>query len=1268
MNLLVFQGQSAFTPFRLQQKLQQIMMDFPAVTGLCVTQQYLVKIAHPLSSPDIETLTELLLAYLQSAPKSKGFWVVPRKGTLSPWSSKALDIAHHCGLNKVERIENIRYVEIQTDHFSKDMVQLFFDKMTESAIFSQQELYDLFSTPALKPIVTIPVLEEGEAAFIKANQTLGLALSDLEIAHLTLVYNTLKRNPTDAELMMFAQVNSEHCRHKIFNANWYLDGKPAAHTLFQMIKHTYAKHPDAVCVAYRDNSAILKGPISQKFSSNPNTHEYEYTDYPQSTILKVETHNHPTAIAPFAGAATGSGGEIRDEGATGRGSQTKAGLCGFSVSHLHIPNLPQPWEVTKSNPPHLATPLSIMLEGPLGAAAFNNEFGRPNVCGYFRSFEYGHRGYHKPIMLAGGIGSVFEAHTEKKSLPAGTLLIVLGGPGMAIGLGGGAASSKETKDSEQQLDFASVQRANPEMQRRAQEVINACTQLQDANPILSIHDVGAGGLSNALPELVEGSEKGAVFQLRNILSDEPSMSPLEIWCNESQERYVLAILPESLALFDALAERERCPYSVVGEVTDDRFLKVEDAELNQLTVDLPMAALFQDMPALSCESEHLTLENPVLQVDSIDLSEAIVRVLQFPAVASKSFLITIGDRSVGGLIARDQCVGPWQVPVSDVAVTCADFKGYQGEALCLGERAPIALLHPAASARMAVGEAITNLAAASIEDLSQVVLSANWMASASSPGEGAALYEAVQAIGLELCPALKISIPVGKDSLSMQSSWQEEGIQKVVTSPVSLVITATAPVQDVRLTLTPELKTDEGDTELLLIDLGLNSGALGASVLAQVYQHLGQRPADVDDPALLRNFFMAIQALNQAGFILAYHDRSDGGLLALIAEMSFAGHVGVNLDLTHLKGHLLEILFNEELGAVIQVKTADLLQVQTILIAHQLSEYVNWIGSLNTQDTLNIDHQGECVYTEKREILQKIWNQTSYELQRLRDNPKTAEAEFHASKKLVAKLTFELIHPAPYVHTHKPRVAILREQGINGHVEMAAAFERAGFQSVDVHMSDLLAAKTRLQDFQGLAVCGGFSYGDVLGAGRGFAQVILKHAILRDQFAAFFENTQTFTLGVCNGCQMLSQLKTLIPGAQHWPSFIKNESEQFEARFVNVSIDHSPSVLLQGMQGSIIPVVVSHGEGRVQFQSDDLKAVKKQQLISLHYTHENYPYNPNGSVEGITGLTTEDGRVTIMMPHPERVFRAVQNSWHPSHWQEEGPWMRLFTNAQRFVI
>ncbi len=1225
------------------------------------------------------------------------FLVIPRLGTISPWSSKATDIAHNCGFDAISRIERGTVYQLNAHASAKHPViaSLLHDPLTESLCDLkeiEQTTQTMFKHPSPAPLCTIDVLEQGKKnaktkALTDANAALGLALSATEIEYLQDAFTKLHRNPTDAELMMFAQANSEHCRHKIFNANWIIDGNNQPYSLFGMIRETHRQNSEGVLSAYADNGAVLASSKADRFFADPDTHTYRYQHESMPIVIKVETHNHPTGISPFAGAATGSGGEIRDEGAIGRGARPKAGLVGFSLSNLCIPGFKQPWEIDYGKPDHMASALDIILEAPIGAASFNNEFGRPGLCGYFRTYEahminpHGAvRGYHKPIMIAGGLGNIRASHVEKGILPPQAKIIVIGGPAMLIGMGGGAASSLSSGAQKAEMDFASVQRSNPEMQRRCQELIESCCALGEKNPIISIHDVGAGGLSNALPELLEGSGRGGVLQLRDIPSADASLSPMEIWCNEAQERYVLAIAEKDLALFAAIAERERCPYAVLGDATQKTELVVEDTLLNNNPINLPLSVLFGETPKETKHVKHNFIEPDPFNIEQIDLMEAATRVLRLPCVADKTFLITIGDRSVTGMVTRDQMVGPWQIPVSDVAVTANSYTGYQGEAMAMGERAPIALIHHAASARMAVGEAITNIAAAAIDKISHIKLSANWMAAADYPGESAGLYDAVQAIGLELCPDLGICIPVGKDSLSMHTAWEKDGQKHSVTAPLSLVISAFAPVTDVRKTLTPELRSDIGDTALILIDLGEGCGALGGSALAQVYSQQGGLPPDVGNPEKLKQFFNAIQMLNQQDLLLAYHDRSDGGLFVTLCEMAFAGRTGLTIDLQPLNTDApIQALFSEELGAVIQVKQSDVPEVLAHLTTLGLSQCSYLMGRPNNHDQLIFNLADKTVLSESRTYFQRIWSETSYRIQSLRDHVDCAKQAYEASLESHAPglntiLTYDLNDDiaAPLIASGvKPKVVILREQGVNGHMEMAAAFDRAGFTAVDVHMTDILSGRVSLDSFVGLVAGGGFSYGDVLGAGQGWAKSILYHDAAREMFIRFFTRPDTFTLGACNGCQMLSQLKSLIPGAAHWPTFTRNKSEQFEARVSLLEIQPSPSIFFKGMEGCRIMVPSAHGEGRATFEKNtDAAAVLKRGLVSARYVSnqgqatEQYPANPNGSPLGIASLTSEDGRATIIMPHAERVFRAVQNSWHPKDWKEDAPTMRMFRNAR----
>jgi phosphoribosylformylglycinamidine synthase len=1296
--MLHLRGCPAHSEFRLGKLRAQCREQLPALAGLSADYLHIAELDAPLSDTEQDVLEKLLSygpAQSSAALSGVALIVVPRPGTISPWSSKATDIVHNCGLDKVRRVERGIIYTLDVPDSALDAQQraailpLLHDRMIETVLFDIDDTDALFRHAVPAPCERIDVLDGGRQALEHANRDLGLALSDDEIDYLVENFTALGRNPVDIELMMFAQANSEHCRHKIFNADWVIDGEAQTNSLFGMIRESYKHSPEGVLSAYSDNAAVVEGYDVQRFFPEPGTHSYLPHDQPAHLVIKVETHNHPTAISPFPGAATGSGGEIRDEGATGRGAKPKAGLCGFSVSNLRIPGFEQPWETDHGKPARIVSALDIMIEGPLGAAAFNNEFGRPNLCGYFRTFEEQVagaqgpelRGYHKPIMLAGGSGMICAEHVEKGEIPADTPIVVLGGPAMLIGLGGGAASSMSSGASAEDLDFASVQRGNPEMERRVQEVIDACWSLGGDTPIVSIHDVGAGGLSNAVPELVNDSGRGGNFELRAIPNDDSGMSPMQVWCNESQERYVLAIDKGRMEEFAALCKRERCPYAVLGTATANQQLVLSDSHFDNSPIDLPMSLLLGKPPKMLRDVQRMPVTHAAFATVGIDVRDAAYRVLRLPTVANKTFLITIGDRSVTGMIARDQMVGPWQVPVADVAVSASDYQAVTGEAMALGERTPLALLDGAASGRMAVGEAITNIAASSIDAIGNIVLSANWMAPAGHPGEDAILYETVQAVGAELCPALGIAIPVGKDSMSMKSVWQEDGADKSVTAPLSLIVSAFAPVRDVRKTLTPQLKSDAGETELLLIDLGQGRNRLGGSALAQVYKQVGSVAPDVDDVALLKGLFGAIQALNNENLLLAYHDRSDGGLLACVCEMAFAGHAGISVDLSNYGDDPIAALFAEELGAVVQVRTADRAAVVAVLEDHGLGGVAHVIGQLNTTDRVEFSADGATLLSETRVEMQRAWSETTFRMQSLRDNPACAQQEFDAlldgdDRGISPVLSFDAQQDiaAPFVASGvRPRMAILREQGVNGQIEMAAAFHRAGFDAVDVHMSDLLSGRMQLDDFQGLAACGGFSYGDVLGAGQGWAKSVLFHAELRDSFQAFFERSDSFSLGVCNGCQMLSTLKEIIPGAQHWPRFVRNESEQFEARFSQLEILPTPSIFFSDMAGSILPVAVAHGEGRADFGAADAAGVLDSGLVAARYVDghgkatEQYPVNPNGSPLGITGLTTADGRVTIMMPHPERVFRTLTNSWHPAEWGEDGPWLRMFRNARAWV-
>ncbi|WP_425318836.1 phosphoribosylformylglycinamidine synthase [Pseudomonas nitroreducens] len=1297
--MLILRGAPALSAFRHGKLLDLLTQHVPAVTGLYAEFAHFAEVTGALNAEEEQVLARLL-KYGPSVPVQEPagrlFLVVPRFGTISPWSSKASDIARNCGLAKIERIERgiAFYVSGELSEADVQAVAArLHDRMTQLVLNELEQASALFSHAQPKPLTVVDILAGGRAALEKANLELGLALADDEIDYLVKSFVEMGRNPHDVELMMFAQANSEHCRHKIFNASWDIDGQSQDKSLFGMIKNTYEMHREGVLSAYKDNAAVMKGYVAGRFYPNVETREYAASEEPVHILMKVETHNHPTAIAPFPGASTGSGGEIRDEGATGRGAKPKAGLVGFTVSNLNIPGFEQPWEVPYGKPERIVTPLDIMIEGPLGGAAFNNEFGRPNLAGYFRTFEQAIatprgeevRGYHKPIMIAGGLGNIREDHVQKGEISVGAKLIVLGGPAMLIGLGGGAASSMATGASAADLDFASVQRENPEMERRCQEVIDRCWQMGENNPIKFIHDVGAGGISNALPELINDGGRGGRFELRAVPNDEPGMSPLEIWCNESQERYVMSVDAADFETFKAICERERCPFAVVGEATEEKQLTVADSHFGNNPVDMPLEVLLGKPPRMHRSVTREAELGDDFATVGLDLTESTQRVLRHPAVASKNFLITIGDRTITGLVARDQLVGPWQVPVADCAVTATSFDVYTGEAMAMGERTPLALIDAPASGRMAIGETITNLAAASIDKISEIKLSANWMAAAGHPGEDARLYDTVKAVGMELCPALGITIPVGKDSMSMKTRWQDGDAEKSVTSPMSLIISGFAPVNDVRKTLTPQLRLDKGETDLIAIDLGRGKNRMGGSILAQVNGQIGRAAPDVDDAEDLKAFFAVIQGLNADGHLLAYHDRSDGGLMATVVEMAFAGKCGLDLSLDALadsRDELTAALFNEELGAVIQVRSGATPEVLAQFSAAGLEDCVAVIGQPVNGAEINLDFNGERVFNDQRRNLQRIWSETSYRIQRMRDNADCADQEFDGlldedNPGLSVKLSFDVNDniAAPYIKKGvRPQIAILREQGVNGQVEMAAAFDRAGFAAVDVHMSDILSGRISLEQFKGLVACGGFSYGDVLGAGEGWAKSILFNARARDGFQAFFERKDSFALGVCNGCQMMSNLHELIPGTEFWPHFVRNRSEQFEARVAMVQVQESQSIFLQGMAGSRLPIAIAHGEGHAEFESEealleaDLSGTVAMRFVdNLGKVTETYPANPNGSPRGITGLTSRDGRVTIMMPHPERVFRAVQNSWRPDEWEEDGGWMRMFRNARVWV-
>ncbi|MDB5793071.1 MAG: phosphoribosylformylglycinamidine synthase [Massilia sp.] len=1345
--MLILPGSNALSVFRSQRLLSQLQAAAPAIAQVQARFYHFIDAGAPLSTDDTERLTAML-TYGEPVPEvlyegvTEEFFVIPRLGTISPWASKATDIAHNCGMTHVHRIERGMAYQVVlksgilgssfgapkklSNEELAAVIGLLHDRMTETVLRKADDASQLFGELEGKALESIDVLERGRDALVRANTELGLAMSPDEIDYLFEAFTKAQRNPTDVELMMFAQANSEHCRHKIFNADWIIDGVKQDKSLFQMIKNTHQLQPKGTIVAYSDNSSIMEGTTVTRFFPRGASQEYAPAQDLTHTLMKVETHNHPTAISPFPGASTGAGGEIRDEGATGRGAKPKAGLTGFTVSNLLLPGAERPWEnaadvtahgeksaggkesAVYGKPERIASALEIMIDGPLGGAAFSNEFGRPVLGGYFRTYEQnaqaagGVYGYHKPIMIAGGIGNIADQHTHKNDIPVGSLLVQLGGPGMRIGMGGSAASSMATGTNTADLDFDSVQRGNPEMERRAQEVINGCWQMGADNPIISIHDVGAGGLSNAFPEIVNDAKRGAIFDLRKIQLEESGMAPKEIWSNESQERYVLAIAPESLALFASLCERERSPFAVIGVATEERQLRVTDPEAGNNPVDMPMDVLLGKPPKMTRDVAHVQRTLPAIDLTGIALEEAARRVLLLPTVADKSFLITIGDRSVGAMTVRDQMVGPWQVPVADCAVTAMSHEGFAGEAMAMGERTPLAVIDAAASGRMAVGEAITNIAAAPIASIEDIKLSANWMAACGQPGQDAALFDTVKAVGMELCPALGISIPVGKDSLSMRTTWNDEGQDKSVMSPVSLIVSSFAPVPDVRRVLTPQLRTDLGDTALILVDLGRGKNRLGASSLAQVTQQLGDSVPDVDSADDLKAFFGAIQRLNLEGKLLAYHDRSDGGLFATLCEMAFAGRAGVsvNLDILTMEGEhasdwgdaknwasqvgerrnemTLRALFSEELGAVVQVRAEDKSLVMNVLRELGLGACSHIIGKLNDRAAIEFTRDAKVIYNARRSDLHRLWSETSWRIARLRDNPDCADQEYERLLDLLdpgmsPKLTFDpsLDVAAPFIATGvRPRVAILREQGVNSHIETAWVMHQAGFAAVDVHMSDLIAGRASLDDFHGVIAVGGFSYGDVLGAGEGWAKTILFNSQLADQFARFFGRSDTFGLGICNGCQMMSNLKSMIPGAHAWPKFTRNKSEQFEARFGMVEVLDSPSIFFNGMAGTQTPIAIAHGEGYADFsQTGDVAAVTR----ALRYVDnrgaatEAYPFNPNGSPEGLTAVTTPDGRFTVMMPHAERVFRTVVHSWSPASWGEDSPWMRMFRNARKWV-
>ena len=1322
-HLSSFEGGDALPAFRARALLARLQGVHPRIVSVAARFVHWVWSDAPLAPSEHERVDALLRHGHAPAVRDGGvlLTVAPRLGTISPWASKATDIAHNCGLavRRIERVVEYR-IDLKTGLLAgvtrlsaaelEAVAGLLHDRMTETVLAARADAARLFDDRPAEPLRHVDIIGRGREALLGANLEFGLALSGDEVDYLVDAFSGLARNPTDVELMMFAQANSEHCRHKIFNARFRIDGEEQPRSLFQMIRNTHAVAPQHTVVAYSDNASVMAGGSISRWRARETpglAPRYAATTETVHVLMKVETHNHPTAISPFPGASTGAGGEIRDEGATGRGSKPKAGLTGFSVSNLHLPGTAEPWErVPAAKPAHIAGPLDIMIDGPLGAAAFNNEFGRPNLAGYFRVWEQTvagvHRGYHKPIMIAGGLGSIGAGQTEKIAFPAGTLLIQIGGPGMRIGMGGSAASSMASGTNAAALDFDSVQRGNPEIQRRAQEVIDACCSRAEANPILAIHDVGAGGLSNAFPELVDGAGRGARFDLRRVPLEESGMAPKDIWCNESQERYVLAIAPSSLAAFEAICGRERCPFAVVGVATVARELLLEDGVAGERPIEMPMEVLLGKPPKMQRDVTRVRWTMPELDLGDVALERVAVDVLRHPTVASKRFLVTIGDRTVGGLSSRDPMVGPWQVPVADCAVTLADFSGFRGEAMALGERTPLAALDAPASGRMAVAEAITNLLAAPIE-LERVKLSCNWMAACGEPGEDAALYDTVQAVGMELCPALGISVPVGKDSLSMRTRWVEQGETRQVISPVSLVVTAFSTLTDVRPTLTPQLQP--GDTTLILIDLGHGRNRMAGSMLAQVLGQFGSTVPDLDDPARLIALVGAINALREQGRLLAYHDRSDGGLWATVCEMAFAGHRGASLNVDMLVTEsdgiadsradhgdsknwatqvgarrtelTLKALFNEELGVVVQVPTAVRNEVMQTLRQFGLSRHSHFIGKPNDRGVMEVWRDAKCVFSAPLVDLHQAWDEVSWRIAGLRDNPACADAEHLAAGRaddpgLSVQPSFDptVDVAAPYLNLTRPKAAILREQGVNSHLEMSFVMAQAGFDTFDVHMTDLQSGRSRLDDYQGLVACGGFSYGDTLGAGEGWARSILFNPALAEQFAAFFDRDDSFALGVCNGCQMMAALASLIPGSQAWPTFTRNRSERFEARLSLVEILESPSIFFTGMAGSRLPVAVSHGEGFADFsQRGDPRAVHRAMRFVDHHgtATEAYPFNPNGSPGGLTAVTTADGRFTALMPHAERVFRNVQMSWTNGDRSHPSPWHRMFGNARAWV-
>lgn len=1265
--MILLIGSDAYSPFRLDAIKDAVAKLDPALGPVEIDAKWVYALKMKDESFPVEELQRAgVLLNAEGECDDADFFVTPRKGTISPWSTKATDIFHNCDLKSIERVE--RGIRFKTSKkLPENCFAALYDKMTEGVY---EDIADLFEAGEPKPGRIFDVLTKGIEAVREANDELGLAISEPEMEYLAKSFAAAGRNPTDTELVMFGQVNSEHCRHKIFGAEFIIDGKRQKKSLFEMIKNTHAKRPKDTLSAYKDNSSVIAGFKTDVFSINPKTNSYAFKKDDLDQLMKVETHNHPTAISPYPGAATGVGGEIRDEAATGAGSCTGAGICGFMVSNLRIPGFPQPWErIFVDFPTRLATPLQIMTEGPIGGAAFGNEFGRPQLCGFFRTYEgeiAGElRGYHKPIMLAGGMGSIRNSQVQKKPVKVGSLIVQIGGPAMRIGLGGGAASSMMTGTNSEALDFNSVQRGNAEMQRRCQGVIDACSSLGKANPILSIHDIGAGGLSNGCPELVEAT--GGKFSLRSIHNEEKSMNPMEIWCCEAQERYVLALKPEAKAFFESLCERERCPVAFIGVATGDGQLILEDEHFGDKPIDMDIKVLLGKPPRMVRNVKRVKQVRKAANFEGVKPIDALTRVLHLPAVADKTFLITITDRTVTGRVARDQMVGKYQLPAADCAVTTMGYKTFNGQAMATGERTPIALLDGPASGRMAITEAITNLAAADVGDIGQIRLSANWMAPCGDPGEDAILYDTVQEVGLNFCPKLGVSIPVGKDSCSMHTTWKDSnGEDKKQVAPLSLVISSFAPVNDVRLTLTPDLKP--GASKLVYVDLGNGECPLGATALAQVYTQLGNTYADCNAVDLKR-FFNAMQKIVREKKALAYHDRSDGGIVVTLAEMAITGGRGIKVELPD--GDVLGQLFTEQPGAVLQVADENLKDVLAIFKSARVPAVV--IGEPDDTRDFEVSVGSRLAVKTDLTYLRRAWSETTYRMQALRDNPVCAKEEYdngldETDPGLNFKLTYNPDDKAFKAKASmKPKMCILREQGVNGHIEMAAAFSLAGFDCLDVHMSDLISGKVDLADFKGLVACGGFSYGDVLGAGSGWARSILYNDRLKKMFAKFFARKDTFSLGVCNGCQMLSQLKDIIPGAEAWPKFVRNVSEQFEARYATIEIEPSPSIFFKGMEGSRLPIAVAHGEGRVWTDGFTPATCAAHYVDGRGNATERYPYNPNGSIGGQTAFTSADGRATIMMPHPERGFRACQLSYNPGVFKENGPWMRMFQNAYRFA-